>query len=176
MNQLVRKNKAIVGSPFHEKFFWWQNWVECGIHANCVPWCVPTTVRVDPSLEMRLSLRIRSKVIWVQNENIFTTIKKHNFLARGIFFVWSAFWDSVCKIVFVSQNIDLVMHFKMFLMKQHKQPMNVQLFSKTVKYGQSLNFMYGCHAGYQNGILWDVPTIIHFGDSIFSFHDFKDHV
>ena len=30
-----------------KKIFWSQNWVECGIHANCVPWCVPTTVRVD---------------------------------------------------------------------------------------------------------------------------------
>ena len=39
------------------------------------------------------------------------------------------------------------MHFKMDI-----EPMNVQLFSKTVKFGQNLNFMYSCH-GYQNKIL-----------------------
>ena len=35
----------IVGlNYFH---FWWKNWVEYGILAYFIPWCVPLTIRVD---------------------------------------------------------------------------------------------------------------------------------
>ena len=43
-----------------------KNWVEYGIHAKCVP----TTVRVYAKSGNVPSLIIRSKVKWVQNENI----------------------------------------------------------------------------------------------------------
>ena len=41
----------IVGSPFHEKNFRWQNWVEAGIRAKYVPICVVKPIGVDAKSE-----------------------------------------------------------------------------------------------------------------------------